>query len=302
MLEAPIQAPDGAHVWINKENDPFFVYVDFDTRREELNMEFQHFHTFYEMMFLQDASAAHIVNGRLFNLNEGDIALLKPGILHKTVYYGNSPTRRVILAFSLPVLKGLEYSARSVLSIFDDPEHPIMRLSRETQDKISRLLTGIYDEKKHNPDYQSAYVYSKVLDLLCLLYRSRGENSYTNVQFDQMTSKIYSIICYIHERYKDPITLEDLSEKFFISSCYLSRKFKEVTGFNLVNYVQMTRVRNAQLQLYYTDNPIQLISDECGFASFSQFNRVFGKYCGESPSHFRRDSRLGKANMIDLKI
>ena len=36
-----------------------------------------------------------------------------------------------------------------------------------------------------------------------------------------------------------------ISPKIFISPYYLSHQFKSVTGFTLINYIQMTRVRNA---------------------------------------------------------
>ena len=55
----------------------------------------------------------------------------------------------------------------------------------------------------------------------------------------------------------------------------------------LINYIQITRVRNAQQLLLYTDMKIADITTSCGFTSFSQFNRVFNKFCHTSPSQFR---------------
>ena len=81
--------------------------------------------------------------------------------------------------------------------------------------------------------------------------------------------------------------MEYLAEKFFISPYYLSHQFRRVTGFSLINYIQITRVRNAQQLLLYTDMKIADITTSCGFTSFSQFNRVFNKFCHTSPSQFR---------------
>lgn len=67
----------------------------------------------------------------------------------------------------------------------------------------------------------------------------------------------------------------------------MSHQFRRVTGFSLINYIQITRVRNAQQLLLYTDMKIADITTSCGFTSFSQFNRVFNKFCHTSPSQFR---------------
>jgi AraC-like DNA-binding protein len=54
----------------------------------------------------------------------------------------------------------------------------------------------------------------------------------------------------------------------------------------------MTRIRNAQELLLYTDLKIKDIVGRCGFTSLSQFNRVFNKICGASPSDYRRGGNV----------
>ena len=108
-----------------------------------------------------------------------------------------------------------------------------------------------------------------------------------NVLFS-LTSKVYSITSYIHEHYKENLSLDFLAKQFYISSYYLSHQFKKITGFTLINYIQMTRIRNAQQLLLSSDKmKVTAISNSCGFVSFSQLNRTFNKYCGTSPSKFR---------------
>ena len=92
----------------------------------------------------------------------------------------------------------------------------------------------------------------------------------------------------------EDISLESLSENFFISSSYLSMEFKQVTGFNLSNYIQLTRIKNAQYRLVSSNDKISIIAQECGFSSFSQFNRVFNKIAGTSPREYRQTATIGK--------
>ncbi|MDR0562970.1 MAG: helix-turn-helix domain-containing protein [Spirochaetaceae bacterium] len=58
----------------------------------------------------------------------------------------------------------------------------------------------------------------------------------------------------------------------------------------------MTRIRNAQQYLLGTSMKISEIAEQCGFTSFSQFNRVFHKFCRISPSRFRAEHRNASYN------
>ncbi len=106
-----------------------------------------------------------------------------------------------------------------------------------------------------------------------------------------MEEKIYSVTRYIHSHYSEELSLEGLSQQSYVSSCYLSRQFKAVTGFTLTDYIQMTRVRNVQAMLVNSDIAVAQAAIACGFSSFSQFNRVFRKHVGMSPSEYRRENR-----------
>jgi AraC-like DNA-binding protein len=67
----------------------------------------------------------------------------------------------------------------------------------------------------------------------------------------------------------------------------LSEKFKHVTGINFVDYVARTRFDKARELLADGDLRVSEIAFEVGFQSLSQFNRVFKKLSGKSPTEFR---------------
>ncbi len=60
-----------------------------------------------------------------------------------------------------------------------------------------------------------------------------------------------------------------------------------MTGFTVVQYIQQTRVKNAQYLLLNTSLKITDIAEKIGFSSFSQFNRVFHRFCSMSPSDYK---------------
>ncbi|MFA6775247.1 MAG: AraC family transcriptional regulator [Sphaerochaetaceae bacterium] len=286
---------------LNSDSDNLFLYLDYDIRSAEINMEFQHFHNYYEMFVLCDKEAGHLVEGRYYALVEGDIVLLKPGCLHKSIYFDGKPVRRLIIAFSLPQDHGLAYSVRGVLSMFNQ-EDPVIRLPAEDKVKLFQMLDEIATVKRNKEQYSDLFMLSRFCDFLYTLKVAIKHNLYENKELGEMPHKINTIASFIHKHYSEQISLQRLSEAFSISDCYLSRKFKELLGFSLVQYIQITRIRGAQRLLLTTNFGIQEISERCGFSSFSQFSRVFDKYCGVSPRTFRNLGKQGKAELRSLNL
>ena len=136
-------------------------------------------------------------------------------------------------------------------------------------------------------------IHIKFIEFLTLLFLNQDKNQYSNpADMSPMEKKIYSITSFIHAHYTEDLSLEFLAHKFYISSCYLSHQFKNVTGFTLTEYIQMTRVRNVQSILINTQIPVTEAAIACGFSSFSQFNRVFQKHIGMSPTQYRKQNQM----------
>ena len=83
------------------------------------------------------------------------------------------------------------------------------------------------------------------------------------------------------------ISLTIIAKSVNLSANYLSEKFKQVTGVNFVDYVGHTRISRAHDLLRRSDLRISEIAFAVGFQSLSQFNRVFKKLSGCSPSAYR---------------
>lgn len=278
----------GYSININTSLDELFYFFDYDERSANINMEFQHFHQFYEIHILLDEKAIHIIEGDFFAIQQYDIVFLKPSLLHKTEYPNGTPKKRLIINFSIPKnIVGLENSFNSLFSIFDEPI-PIFRFSENYRQHIFSFINDIFAISKNNSPLNSIAIHTKFIEFLCAVYNNKNENLYVPQELsDSITHKIYTITSYIHSNYTQDLSLEFISKKFYISTYYLSHQFKNVTGFTFINYVQMTRIRNSQQLLLYTNMKITEIAEKCGFTSFSQFNRVFNRFAGISPSGFR---------------
>jgi AraC-like DNA-binding protein len=92
---------------------------------------------------------------------------------------------------------------------------------------------------------------------------------------------------FIDEHSEEEVSLTKIAKLVNISPNHLSDKFKEVTGVNFVDYIARTRTAKASELLDNSNLRISEIAFAVGFQSLSQFNRVFKKLTGKSPSAYR---------------
>ena len=288
---------DKYYIYVNQENDPLFYFFDYDVRTADINMQFQHFHTFYELCVMLCPDTKHFLKGKPYSLQIFDIIGIPPSMLHMTQYPEGDPCKRLIIQFSLPKrFDGLSDEYRQLLSIFHQ-ETPIFRFEPALQQKIYRKLNDIFLLAQKTDPMRNLSIHVKFIEFLTLLYLNQQHNRYANeADMTPTERKMYAVASYIHTHYTEDLSLEMLAQKFFISSCYLSHQFKDVTGFTLTDYIQMTKVRAVQAMLINTQTPITEAALSCGFNSFSQFNRVFQKHIGMSPSQYRRQHQSQAGN------
>ena len=244
-------------------------------------------------------SASHLIEGVPYNLRSGDFVLLAPSVMHKSVYYKGEPSKRIIIDFMYPLdTPDTSDAYKEILSPFNN-DIPIFRFDFEDQKRLTDILNNLFlfsrEHKYYGNPADEFYIHTKFQEFLYTLYELKDKNRYVNEQtYNSIEQKMYEVSSFIHAHYDEDITLDSLSEHFFISSSYLSRQFKQVTGFNLSNYIQLTRIKNAQYRLVSSNDKISVIAQECGFSSFSQFNRVFNKLTGTSPREYRQSATIGK--------
>jgi YesN/AraC family two-component response regulator len=100
--------------------------------------------------------------------------------------------------------------------------------------------------------------------------------------------KINEIAEYITHNYQHNISLADIAQKFYISKSYLSRIYKEVTGFTVNEYINVIRTKKAQQMLESTEYSITQIAELIGYDSITYFEKVFKKYIELSPLKYRK--------------
>jgi AraC-like DNA-binding protein/ligand-binding sensor protein len=92
---------------------------------------------------------------------------------------------------------------------------------------------------------------------------------------------------FIAEHLGESLTLEQVARAANMSAFYFCKVFKAATGLTFTNYVARARIEKTKQLLLNPHVRISEAAYEAGFQSLSQFNRVFRRVAGESPSTYR---------------
>ena len=98
----PIHYSEKQFIIINDISHSLFYFFDFDMRSSQVNMEFEHFHPYYEIHVLLSPNAIHFLEGVPYPIENHDFVLLPPPMLHKSCYPENEPSKRLIINFMFP--------------------------------------------------------------------------------------------------------------------------------------------------------------------------------------------------------
>jgi AraC family transcriptional regulator len=129
----------------------------------------------------------------------------------------------------------------------------------------------------------SAIAAHVVTDLILMLRRTRSPQD----------PLVHSALTYLNDHYASPdLSLTDLAAVLGISPSQLSRRFRAVRGITPVAYLRDLRLQKARELLTETDDTLQAIAEHTGYRSAFYLSRVFSAQTGQSPSAYRRTSRV----------
>ncbi len=98
--------------------------------------------------------------------------------------------------------------------------------------------------------------------------------------------RINSIINYIQENYLT-VTLDDLSNQFYLSKPYLSKYIKEKSGMTFGENVKRIRLNKASTLLRNGNMKVEKVAEAAGYQNVEHFNRLFKKKYGMTPVQYR---------------
>jgi len=266
-----------------KKNDyELFYYKDMMLKNVSL-----HHHDFYEVYFFVKGEVDYKIEGRDYDLKPGDVLLLNYKELHQALIENpNQLYERYVLWLNKDFLASLSSEKTDLRRCFEDKEKKnLIRTTIENQQLIRGLLDKLLylegSDEIGNDILHKVYIIELMVALNRISFDKESRIQHT-VKKNQL---IDSVIHYISENLEENITMDKLSDEFFISKYHLSREFKKHTGITLYRFIVKKRLIRSK-ELILEDLPITTVYERSGFGDYSNFFRAFKSEYGITPKKF----------------
>lgn len=253
----------------------------------------QHIHNYYEFYFFVEGAVGMEIENRTCPLKYGDVVLIPPGLKHRAVIFDqNLAYSRFIFWISSPFMDYFKEMSGDYMYMADFVRtekiyvfHNDILSFNEIQTRIIRLLEEIHSERFG----KSEKIRLCVGELLLYLSRKVYEERYGRSRNEE--NGLYdNLIDYIGEHLEEDLSLERLSDIFYVSKYHIAHLFKEKTGLPVHRYITKKRLSICG-DAIKNQRKITEICLKMGFRDYSAFYRAFKKEYGMSPAEWKELGR-----------
>ena len=252
------------------ENDPYEV----------------HCHSFFELYYFLTGHVSYMVEGVTYELAPHTLLLMAPTVLHGIRLLARGPYERYVIQFAgegLPaayrdfLLQPFWYRENGGQVVYT----PVCETSLVPYFDSLIACAGLSPEEQET---ESSIVLPDLLLQVRRLYRARGIRP-----TPALPKAVSDALSFINRHLADPFALPDVASACFVSEHQLGKRFREVMGEPVMQYVSRKRVITDQ-QYIRSGTPAQEAARLCGFRDYSVFFRTYKKFLGHPPV---QDQRLG---------
>lgn len=243
-----------------------------------------HTHRRHELYYLVKGKTKYINGNEIYTVEEGNLVFTPKGFYHMTESGTHLNTERYLIAFDE--------------STFDDDTRVILDgLSTAVLSSIPvnkrEALEGLFAslERAMSGTDELAEAERKILVLSILHFVCKYRRKY-EPRVSESDKIVHDASDYVNAHYSEDITLQTLSRTLSVSESYLSRRFKEVSGVGINEYITFVRIMNAERLLKEGGRSITEISALCGFNDPNYFSTVFKRIKGVTPLKFSKSSSV----------
>jgi len=235
-----------------------------------------HLHQQLELIYIHKGEQDVTIADQRATLYEGDIAIIFPDCIHGFESKKEGTRSQLVLCD----IRHTGIFMNKLLNYY--PINPFLRKA-SLSDNIPYALTELCLE--YQGDYNIAACTSFIQLILSRIFPLLELESKKDKFSTDYTSQIAN---YIHNKYKEPITLDDLAAYLGLSKYHVSHIFAKSFKMSFPKYLNSIRLNQAMARIETTRDSLLDICLEVGFNSQRTFNRIFKDIYHMTPGEYRK--------------
>ena len=240
-----------------------------------------HTHNHTELFFIVSGKGQFLIQDQVFPVAANNLVIINPNVTHTEDSLNAQPLEYIVLGIDgFEVAAGEKTNGR--FCILDHFE------SVDISSCLRNILREMEQKQTGYEDICQAYMEILVIRLMRNIALSVQVHPLPQVSGN---SQCAAVRHYIDLHFKEPLTLDQLSEEAHINKYYLSHIFKQEYGISPINYMISRRLEESKYLLAETDLSMSQIAQLMGFSSLSYFSQVFRNTQGVSPKEYRQSLR-----------
>lgn len=231
-----------------------------------------HSHNMVEVYYFLRGNARFVVEGNIFNLERGNVLVMASGQTHNLLLEPSVVYERMALLIDTAAVPP-EYENLSE-KIYEGAN--LFALDKREQLWFEESFATI----TKSPDEMQKHL---IISFAAMVFAVLGNKLNRNAQPRVEDDMIKKTINYISKNLSGELSLDIIARTLYCSRVTLNRKFREIMGCTVWEYVVRRRIYSARQQLFLGDT-ITDVYQKSGFNDYSSFFRAYKKVVGISPS------------------
>lgn len=235
------------------------------------------------IIYINSDGGSIVFNDSIYEIKKGVLCFISSGCYHYTMPEKTETYKRNKLFFSDDVVKRLSgfFEDRDTIERFMGASVIYAQIPESLQSEVDSLFLPAVGNAA---EYSDFFYASSLLRLIAYIDMYAIKSKPLPFGFLAKT------MSYINEHICENITIDSICGEVHMSKYHFCRKFKEITGLTVMDYVMKTRITLARNMLAKENMTVGEVSEACGFSSISHFCRVFKQSEGQSPLQYRRSN------------
>lgn len=261
-------------------------------RREETAFTYPwHFHNEYELLYVIEGTGTSFVADSIQQFESGDLVLMGSNLPHfwkNDEDVNRKKVKYIVIQFPNDFLYDQisKYPEFYLIGNLLETSSRGIRFQPQVVKQVSKSIMKIAKTK----GIERIILLLKVLQDLAKAkhYEILAGEYYQLNNFKMDGDRLTRVMHFVNTNYQHNIKLEKVAEMAHLHPSAFCRFFKEKTGKSLLEYVNDMRISYACKLIIEHKQTISQVCFEAGFNNLSNFNRIFKKQTGYTPTEYYR--------------